>query len=204
MNATPTDGRPPGTVSLPPSEKRIIEALARLPQAEAPPSLYPGIMARLSPKRPHLWHRLRFRLTRPVTVRFVPWRWAPGLAAAALALVLAVQLAPFESRTPLVPGDLPGAGTATLTLAFEHPGAQEVALIGSFSGWDPQSPLIRVERRGSRWTFRLEVPPGRYEYAFVVDGREIVPDPQAVFSRRDGFGAVNSIVYATPGDHARL
>jgi hypothetical protein len=201
MTHQPTDHTMPGPSPPASPERRIIEQLGRLPDQEVPPEVFRGVMSRLAPKRPRLWHRLRFRLTRPVTVQFVPWHWAPGLAVAALVLV--AYLAPLH-RGSLSPDERPAPEMAALTLAFDHPAAHHVALIGSFSDWDPASPLIRVERQGSRWIFHLEVQPGRYEYAFLVDGREVVPDPQAVFSRRDGFGAVNSIVYAIPGDHARL
>jgi hypothetical protein len=201
MTHPSTDHTGPASSPRSPLERRIIEQLGRLPDEEVPPEIYRGIMSRLTPKRPRLWHQMRFRLTRPVTVRFVPWRWVPALAAAILVLV--VYRAPLPPGRP-TPGEPLAPEMAALTLTYDHPAARHVALIGSFSNWDPASPVIRAERRGTRWIFHLEVRPGRYEYAFLVDGREVVPDPRAVFSRRDGFGTVNSIVYANPGDHARL
>ncbi len=47
--------------------------------------------------------------------------------------------------------------------------AQSVFLAGSFNGWDPQS--TPMEPQGvDTWLAELELPPGQYEYKFVVDG----------------------------------
>ena len=49
------------------------------------------------------------------------------------------------------------------------PGAGVVCVAGTFNGWDPAaSPLTR--RADGTWAATLDLPPGRYEYKFVVDG----------------------------------
>src|ERR1051325_8423191 len=47
--------------------------------------------------------------------------------------------------------------------------ARSVAVAGSFNNWDPtKTPLTR---QGDRWSTKVDLPRGRYEYRFVVDGQ---------------------------------
>lgn len=47
---------------------------------------------------------------------------------------------------------------------------------------------------GGRWLRDLFLPPGRYEYCFVVDGTRWVTDPRANESVPNPFGGSNSVV----------
>jgi len=50
------------------------------------------------------------------------------------------------------------------------PTAERVFLAGTFNAWDPAAmPMLR-DPSGS-WTLSLDLPPGAYEYKFVVDGQ---------------------------------
>ena len=172
----------------------VIERLRRLPDVDPPGDMRRHIMASLPPKKQGLWAQLRRYLFQPRTVTFVPIKWAPVMAGL-LMLAIIPSLVPVKS--PSLPvADTAPVKQATLTFTFEHPGARQVALIGSFNGWMPDG-RVRTEKRGNRWVFHIDVEPGRYEYAFLVNGAEVVPDPQAVFRRNNGFGTPNSIVYAT-------
>jgi hypothetical protein len=49
-------------------------------------------------------------------------------------------------------------------------GAKNVFVAGTFNDWNPQShPLTHL--RDGRWALALDVPPGRYEYKFIIDGQ---------------------------------
>ena len=61
--------------------------------------------------------------------------------------------------------------------ALAAPGAHKVELVGDFSAWKP-IPLVDPDGDGV-WTLVLKLPPGRYEYAFLVDGRWLGQDPNA-------------------------
>lgn len=176
------------------STDRIIERLRGLPEVSPPAGLRRGIMAQLTPKRPSLWTRLRRFWFQPHTVSFVPIKWAPVLAGLLLVAVIprlaTIDRAP-ERSTPSTP-----AQQASLTLTFEHPDARQVALIGTFNQWTPDG-QVKTEKQGNLWIFHVNVAPGRYEYAFLVDGREVVADPRAAFHRHNGFGTPNAVVYAT-------
>jgi hypothetical protein len=40
----------------------------------------------------------------------------------------------------------------------------------------------------------VDLPPGQYEYQFVVDGSHFVPDPRATEQRDDGLGGSNAVL----------
>lgn len=80
-----------------------------------------------------------------------------------------------------------------LQLMVTAPSARTVAVTGSFNRWDATSDLLSGPDRSDRWTISLSLPPGRYEYLFVINGTEWTPDPLAP-SVDDGFGGQNSVL----------
>ena len=69
------------------------------------------------------------------------------------------------SKTATKPRE-PKKGTA---LSCQAPKAKVVCVAGTFNDWDPgATPLER--RADGTWAATLNLPPGRYEYKFVVDG----------------------------------
>ena len=72
------------------------------------------------------------------------------------------------STTALKPE--PRVKKAGTPFSCHAPKAGIVYLAGTFNGWDPvATPLTR--RADGTWAVALDLPPGRYEYKFVVDGR---------------------------------
>ncbi len=49
------------------------------------------------------------------------------------------------------------------------PSAQAVFLAGTFNGWDPAATPMIKDAKGN-WDVAVALPPGRYEFKFVVDG----------------------------------
>ena len=79
---------------------------------------------------------------------------------------------------------------------FIHPTAQRVCVAGSFNGWNPSAtPLAPAGHR--RWLRELWLPPGQYEYLFVVDG-EWAFDPNATDYAPNIFGGMNAIMEVQP------
>jgi 1,4-alpha-glucan branching enzyme len=71
--------------------------------------------------------------------------------------------------------------------------AEEVYLCGDFNQWIPRSlPMIR-HGENRLWEKRLVLPPGRYEYKFIVDG-EWIHDDQARNNVPNAHGTLNSVV----------
>jgi dienelactone hydrolase len=72
-----------------------------------------------------------------------------------------------------------------------HQGAHTVALAGSFNGWDSQHVLCGKE--AARWVCRVDLPPGRHLYQFVVDD-EWITDPDNPVIEDSGNGSVASVI----------
>lgn len=73
------------------------------------------------------------------------------------------------------------------------PAAAQVSLVGSFNQWNLEaSPLRRISSDGL-WEVVVSLPPGRYQYMFVIDGKWVTP-PHAPLYLRDGFGRQNGLL----------
>jgi len=72
---------------------------------------------------------------------------------------------------------------------------QQVAVAGSFNGWNPDNSPMRQE--GGAWVAMIPLPTAVHEYMFVVDGASWVADPLAAQQRNDGFGNTNSVIDLT-------
>jgi beta-lactamase regulating signal transducer with metallopeptidase domain len=82
----------------------------------------------------------------------------------------------------------------TGTTVFHIPGsagAKIVAIAGSFNGWNQSQFLFA--RIDDEWVCRINLPPGRYLYKFVIDGNWIV-DPGNDVTEGDGRGNLNSVL----------
>ena len=77
---------------------------------------------------------------------------------------------------------------------LKKPQAKSVMLAGTFNGWDPKRTPMR--NRANGWCATLWLPPGRYEYRFVVDG-EWMSDPHERDSAPNEFGGTNSVLVVT-------
>jgi hypothetical protein len=74
--------------------------------------------------------------------------------------------------------------------------AENVSVVGSFNEWEP-TPLSDDDHDGI-WTVNIPLPPGRYEYAFIIDGRWWGQDPLADEYIRS-FGEYSSVRYVGGG-----
>lgn len=126
-------------------------------------------------------------------IRLLAWRsadrpvWIVPAYAAAVALLLAAVLTSSM---------LHRRGDRQVRVLFElrAPAARSVELLGSFNAW--QTGTIRLDGPdgSGHWTTTLELPAGRHEYIFLVDGRQWVADPRAGVRRPDGFGHENAVI----------
>jgi len=77
-------------------------------------------------------------------------------------------------------------------LALHAPKAQSVVVAATFNGWDTKRTPLRKGKNGD-WKTTVWLPPGRYEYRFVVDG-QWMSDPAAKTSVHNNFGSTNSVL----------
>lgn len=73
-----------------------------------------------------------------------------------------------------------------------YPEAHSVTVAGDFNNWT-DTPLQRTKE--GLWVLKLNLPPGRYEYAFKIDGKKWVPDPRADEYVKTYGGQYNSVIY---------
>ncbi len=85
-----------------------------------------------------------------------------------------------------------GNSSRSVRLEFTHPTANAVAIAGTFNDWRPEATAM-IPLGDGRWRKELVLPPGTYEYLFVVDGQWI-PDPLAERTAPNPFGGANSVI----------
>ena len=119
----------------------------------------------------------------PVTAKTAK---APAKAKAATPAAPVVAAKPVESKPVAAPVPV----TPKVRLEISKPGAQSVAVAGSFNSWKPE----QASTTGSGgWVKELTIGPGRYEYMFVVDGQWMA-DPNAKEFAPNPFGGQNSVL----------
>lgn len=107
----------------------------------------------------------------------------------AFSLFLLANCAP-KSSAPVIPRE-------GVRLSFSSPSAASVSVAGSFNQWDPERNRLASPDSKGVWTITLPLPPGRYEYRFVINNNEWVLDHSAP-STDDGMGDKNSLVIVLP------
>jgi hypothetical protein len=148
--------------------ERVIQHL------RAPVAIDPGLDARVMreiARAPHQKRRVR-----PV--------WPLLAAAAVLATLLIAR--PW-SRNATSQAD-------TLQFVLVAPQAASVALVGDFNDWDPARSPMQTAHGGGVWATVVRLAPGRYRYAFLVNGVEWRADPSAPAANDDEFGTPSSVV----------
>lgn len=71
------------------------------------------------------------------------------------------------------------------------PTARSVQVLGDFNGWARNASRMQRGTDGE-WRLTTLLPPGRYVYAFLVDGRRFVPDPTRDRIEDRDFGVTGS------------
>ena len=96
----------------------------------------------------------------------------------------------------------PRVEKAATLFSCDAPHAGIVYLAGTFNGWDTAATAL-TRRADGTWATTLDLPPGRYEYKFVVDGRWCC-DPGCEEPHEGGpkcvqnpFGTMNRVVEVT-------
>lgn len=123
------------------------------------------------------------------------WRIRPWMAIAAgiTLLVAGAAIGRFTRSAPsgkLLASAGPTATSANVRFVFVAPGATRVSVVGDFNQWNPTAMPLRRLSDGT-WIADVPLTPGRYAYAFMVDGK-IKVDPVAPRAESD-FGE-NSVL----------
>jgi hypothetical protein len=161
--------------------------------ARPSPDVRPAVMRRIeeleplgSPRRPAILERIAMFLWAPCEISI-----RPAFALVGVGAVLILGLAAYRGEAPRVTEQVASEGAAPhVFVQFRlEAAASRVQLAGSFTNWEPRYELLQYGP--GIWTITVPLTQGVHDYAFVVDGREWVPDPYAP-QIGDGFGGTNS------------
>ena len=83
-------------------------------------------------------------------------------------------------------------GSDVFQFVFVAPQAASVSLVGDFNDWDPKRAPMQTAQ--GVWATVVNLTPGRYRYAFLVNGVEWRADPGAPAAKDDEFGTPSSVV----------
>ncbi|OGF22704.1 MAG: hypothetical protein A2V63_06905 [Candidatus Eisenbacteria bacterium RBG_19FT_COMBO_70_11] len=90
----------------------------------------------------------------------------------------------------------PAAWATQVTFRYQPVigGVQSVSVAGTFNGWNAtDTPLADADKDGV-WEKVIDLPAGRIEYKFVVNGDQWMTDEGAAEFSPDGFGGQNSVL----------
>jgi hypothetical protein len=127
---------------------------------------------------------------RPIRVRPVV-----ALAAAAALVVAALGLRVRSLEVPSAGLTTTAAREAApVRFLLVAPNATTVSLVGDFNDWQAGVTPMEGTVAAGLWTVTVPLAPGRYRYAFLVDGATWMPDPDAPRAIDDDFGRPNSVL----------
>ena len=118
--------------------------------------------------------------------------WGGVTLAAAAALVLMLVKPVSRQADPAAPDTVARA----IVFEIDAPGAHRVALVGDFNAWDASAHPMTAS--AGRWELSVPLTPGRYTYAFIVDGDNWRADPTASLASADDFSRPSSVVVINP------
>jgi len=150
---------------------------------------------RLPRLRPGDWLRQLLAPTRAGRIGQLAVVTATAAAFLVLGVFLAHEVLPVPGLERLSPSLSTSANREVL---FVVPAldAEQVAVVGDFNGWEA-TPLSDDNHDGI-WTANIPLSPGRYEYAFIIDGRWWGQDPLAD-EYVSSFGQYSSVRYIGGG-----
>lgn len=93
-----------------------------------------------------------------------------------------------------------------IVVSIMAPDAKEVFVAGTFNNWSAHAQRLKRTGKDGHWVATLDLPPGRYEYKFIVDGEwccELGCDQQYSGCPNcvpNEFGTMNRLLLVEPPD----
>jgi hypothetical protein len=178
--------------SLSDKELQIAHWIQKMPDLEPPSNLLTSVMQSLQPKKLHWIKRASLWAKSPKSFTITPLRLVP----AAMVLIGILVVSGYWIYGQKDPGPYPSQAEPRIPVVFNlnQPEAHAVAVVGTFNGWRPKGYEMQFNPEKKSWSLTVRLPEGRYEYAFLVDGQRVLPDPEASLYQDDGFGSESSVM----------
>ena len=171
---------------------QIAHWVQKMPDLEPPLNLLTSVMQSIQPKKLSWMQRVALWAKSPKSFTFTPLRLAP--VAVALIGILFVSGYWIYRQKDLRFYPTQSESQIPIVFNLSIPDAQAVAVVGTFNGWKPRGYEMQFNPEKKIWSLTVRLPEGRYEYAFLVDGQRVLPDPEASLYQDDGFGNENSVM----------
>jgi hypothetical protein len=121
--------------------------------------------------------------------------WAAAVAAGVVAVAtLGILRSRAHDRMPSV-----AVSVEPVQFVLVAPDAHSVAVVGDFNDWGLNDTALVASNHQGVWSVTAPVPAGVHRYAFVINGKEWVPDPSAPRSSSDDFGMPSSALVVEEG-----
>jgi Glycogen recognition site of AMP-activated protein kinase len=171
---------------------QIADWVQKMPDLEPPSNLVASVIRSLRPKRLPWIKRVALWAGSPKSFTFTPMRLAPVAMVLIGILVVSGYWAFRQKDFWFYPNQAESQIPVVFNLNIAE--AHAVAVVGTFNGWQPRGYEMQFNREKKIWSLTVRLPEGRYEYAFLVDGQRVLPDPEASLYQDDGFGNENSVM----------
>jgi len=181
-----------GDILLDEELRKIADKVKQIEYLDPPANLLPLVMDAIR-NSGFPWHVRIYKWARsPRSITFTPLQ----VAVSAIVLIFCTTfiLAQFiKTNQPVLIQS--GHDRIPVLFSLNLADARSVAVIGSFNQWRPQGFEMQSSKdKQGTWKLTLNLPEGRYEYAFLIDGNRVIPDPRASLYQNDGFGNQNAVL----------
>ncbi len=82
---------------------------------------------------------------------------------------------------------------STLALHLPKDSVKSISLVGEFNNWQAKKNLLVDPDSNGIYETDINLPPGEYEYKFVINGKKWIPDPMNPRQIPDGWNGFNSL-----------
>jgi hypothetical protein len=169
--------------------KKIVSVLNSISPQIAPAELTKNIMAKISQEEIQIQSSWIDHFRRRISI---PRFSLPLVGVVTTAVVIVFFAFSFIFNLPNTSSIC--SAKVQFSLKLSNNKTHTVAIAGDFNSWNPGDNLLEDPDGDGIWTGTLKLKPGRYEYMFVLDGKNWVPDPNALRYVKDGFGNKNAIL----------
>ena len=187
-------------VALPPNVAAAVDRLRELPPLRS--AVRDALLSDVGENRSeNAFEERTFGVRTTVPRRRVMLTWPAALAAGLLCAIVGggaatLVLRARQATSTVARIDDSSKATSDLVsvrFSLVAPSAASVSIVGDFNNWNPTALPMRRSADGRIWEIEVRLPLGRYNYAFLVDGR-LARDPGAPSAAVDDFGTPNSVL----------